>query len=240
MAHFAVSDVAQQRFRFAQKVSRAALGLAGAQPAPLAVWIDDWSLTGTGAGRAALAAARARGGLRARPGRSPRPARRCSTARRDCRARRTSRARRATTTRSRASGARAADPRRAGPGGNRVLLGSIASGAAAGSAQPRRAGTGSRCSCEDGSTLMFYALRNRTARATRTAPAPSSARTARCVRSASQEVAIEVSDHWKNGAGVPTPRPGACAYRISRSIFACVRSCPTRSCTRRPRTGRAP
>src|SRR5580658_2295804 len=45
MAHFAVTDVARERFRFAQKLSRAALGLAGAQLAPLRVWIDDWSLT---------------------------------------------------------------------------------------------------------------------------------------------------------------------------------------------------
>ena len=44
MAHFAVSDVARQRFRFAQKLSREALGLAGAQAQPLRVWIDDWAL----------------------------------------------------------------------------------------------------------------------------------------------------------------------------------------------------
>ncbi len=44
MAHFAVTDVAQQRFRFAQKVSRAALGLAGAAAEPLHVWLDDWYL----------------------------------------------------------------------------------------------------------------------------------------------------------------------------------------------------
>jgi predicted secreted hydrolase len=45
MAHFAISDVGQQRFRFAQKLARAALGLAGAEAQPLHVWIDDWSLT---------------------------------------------------------------------------------------------------------------------------------------------------------------------------------------------------
>lgn len=44
LAHFAISDVAQQRFRFAQKLSRAALGLAGAEAQPLHVWIDDWTL----------------------------------------------------------------------------------------------------------------------------------------------------------------------------------------------------
>jgi predicted secreted hydrolase len=46
MAHFAVTDVAGRRFRFAQKLSRAALGLAGARAAPLEVWIDDWTLAG--------------------------------------------------------------------------------------------------------------------------------------------------------------------------------------------------
>jgi predicted secreted hydrolase len=44
MAHFAITDVARQRFRFTQKLSRDALGLAGAQNPPLRVWIDDWSL----------------------------------------------------------------------------------------------------------------------------------------------------------------------------------------------------
>jgi predicted secreted hydrolase len=45
MAHFAVTDVAGKRFRFAQKLSRTALGLAGGSAAPPAVWIDDWSLS---------------------------------------------------------------------------------------------------------------------------------------------------------------------------------------------------
>jgi predicted secreted hydrolase len=45
MAHFAVTDVARANFRFAQKLSRTALGLAGAEASPLKVWIDDWSLT---------------------------------------------------------------------------------------------------------------------------------------------------------------------------------------------------
>ncbi len=40
------------RFRFAQKLSRAALGLAGAQTLPLRVWIDDWSLEAATAGPA--------------------------------------------------------------------------------------------------------------------------------------------------------------------------------------------
>ncbi|MGP8032676.1 MAG: lipocalin-like domain-containing protein [Steroidobacteraceae bacterium] len=49
LAHFAITDVAARRFRFATKLSRAALGLAGAQAAPLRVWIDDWGLGAAGA-----------------------------------------------------------------------------------------------------------------------------------------------------------------------------------------------
>ena len=44
MAHFAVTDISGHRFEYAQKLSRAALGLAGAQASPLKVWLDDWSL----------------------------------------------------------------------------------------------------------------------------------------------------------------------------------------------------
>jgi predicted secreted hydrolase len=44
MAHFAVTDVARGRFRFRQKLSRGAVGLAGAGAAPLHVWLDDWSI----------------------------------------------------------------------------------------------------------------------------------------------------------------------------------------------------
>jgi predicted secreted hydrolase len=44
LAHFAVSDAAAGRFRYAQKASRAALGLAGAAADPLHVWVDDWYL----------------------------------------------------------------------------------------------------------------------------------------------------------------------------------------------------
>jgi len=49
MAHFAITDLAQGRFRFAQQLERAALGLAGAQAQPLRVWVDDWWLAGAGA-----------------------------------------------------------------------------------------------------------------------------------------------------------------------------------------------
>jgi predicted secreted hydrolase len=53
MAHFAVTDVTAGRFRFAQKLSREALGLAGGETVPLRVWIDDWSLEATVAGAVA-------------------------------------------------------------------------------------------------------------------------------------------------------------------------------------------
>jgi predicted secreted hydrolase len=44
MGHFAITDVARKQFRFTQKLSRGAVGLAGARNPPLQVWIDDWSL----------------------------------------------------------------------------------------------------------------------------------------------------------------------------------------------------
>ena len=46
MAHFAVSDVADDRFYHAEKTSRVALGLAGAAARPFVVWIDNWSAQG--------------------------------------------------------------------------------------------------------------------------------------------------------------------------------------------------
>jgi predicted secreted hydrolase len=50
VAHFAVTDVARRRFRSAQKLARGALGLAGADAAPLHLWLDDWALKATGDG----------------------------------------------------------------------------------------------------------------------------------------------------------------------------------------------
>jgi predicted secreted hydrolase len=50
MAHFAITDVAREKFRFTQKLSRGAVGLAGAQIPPLHVWIDDWSLAAVSPG----------------------------------------------------------------------------------------------------------------------------------------------------------------------------------------------
>jgi predicted secreted hydrolase len=43
-AHFAITDVARGEFEFAEKYSRDALGLAGAQAEPFRVWLDDWVL----------------------------------------------------------------------------------------------------------------------------------------------------------------------------------------------------
>ncbi len=44
IAHLAITHVEDQRFYVAQRYSRAALGLAGAQAEPFHVWIDDWSI----------------------------------------------------------------------------------------------------------------------------------------------------------------------------------------------------
>jgi len=43
MAHFALTDIDGKRFRYAERFSRAALGLAGAGGRPLAVRLEDWS-----------------------------------------------------------------------------------------------------------------------------------------------------------------------------------------------------
>lgn len=48
LAHFAVTDVAGQRFHHAERVSRAALGLAGARARPFRVWLEDWTAEATG------------------------------------------------------------------------------------------------------------------------------------------------------------------------------------------------
>lgn len=44
IAHFAVTDAEDEEFHVAQRYARGALGLAGAQAAPLRVWIDNWEL----------------------------------------------------------------------------------------------------------------------------------------------------------------------------------------------------
>lgn len=50
MAHFAVTDLAQRRFNFEARQARAALGLAGSTAEPLRVWLEDWALENTNAG----------------------------------------------------------------------------------------------------------------------------------------------------------------------------------------------
>lgn len=42
LAHFALTDMANQRFHYAEKISRAGLGRAGAEERLLHVWIDRW------------------------------------------------------------------------------------------------------------------------------------------------------------------------------------------------------
>ena len=61
LGHFAVSDVAKQRFRFAVRLSRGALGLAGAQADPLRVWVGNWELGQAAAPAPAAADAAAKG-----------------------------------------------------------------------------------------------------------------------------------------------------------------------------------
>ncbi len=48
MGHLAVSDIAAARHHSAERFSRAAAGLAGAQAQPLHLWLGPWSIRGTG------------------------------------------------------------------------------------------------------------------------------------------------------------------------------------------------
>ncbi|HVC30804.1 MAG TPA: lipocalin-like domain-containing protein [Steroidobacteraceae bacterium] len=60
LGHFAVTDVPRHRFRFAVKLSRGALGLAGARAHPFRVWVGNW-----GIGRGAAVQETASGALAA-------------------------------------------------------------------------------------------------------------------------------------------------------------------------------
>jgi len=51
LAHFAVTDIGKEKFRFAQKVSRGSFGDAGFSDGDRIAWIDDWTLRHTGPGR---------------------------------------------------------------------------------------------------------------------------------------------------------------------------------------------
>ena len=44
MAHFAVSDITDEKFLSFERVSRGSLGLAGAVQAPFRVWLEDWQV----------------------------------------------------------------------------------------------------------------------------------------------------------------------------------------------------
>lgn len=55
IAHFAVTDEKNEQFYVAQRFSRGALGLAGAQATPFKVWIENWSIRqSNGDGSAAI------------------------------------------------------------------------------------------------------------------------------------------------------------------------------------------
>lgn len=43
-AHFAVSDIREQKFLHSERFSRGAMGLAGAQMKPVRIWIENWSI----------------------------------------------------------------------------------------------------------------------------------------------------------------------------------------------------
>src|SRR3990172_4449111 len=47
MAHFALTNVAANRFRSFERFSRGAAGLAGAKSTPYQVWLQDWSVEET-------------------------------------------------------------------------------------------------------------------------------------------------------------------------------------------------
>ncbi len=49
MAHFALTDVANQKFYAFERFSRGAAELAGAQGQPFRVWLEDWDATGASA-----------------------------------------------------------------------------------------------------------------------------------------------------------------------------------------------
>ncbi|MFT5578389.1 MAG: putative secreted hydrolase [Paraglaciecola psychrophila] len=47
MAHVALTDIAGDKHYSQQRISRAGPGLAGVQPSPFKVWLEDWSLAAT-------------------------------------------------------------------------------------------------------------------------------------------------------------------------------------------------
>jgi predicted secreted hydrolase len=61
MGHLAVTDAGAGRFRYFERFSRGAAGLAGARSDGMSVWIEDWSVTATGNGAWRLKAAAGEG-----------------------------------------------------------------------------------------------------------------------------------------------------------------------------------
>lgn len=56
MAHFTVSDIGADEFYTAERFSRGAAGLAGAQATPYRVWLEDWSARRSASGHVQLQA----------------------------------------------------------------------------------------------------------------------------------------------------------------------------------------
>lgn len=52
MAHFTVTDVADERFRAYERFARGAAGLAGATADPLRIWLEGWTIASVGAATA--------------------------------------------------------------------------------------------------------------------------------------------------------------------------------------------
>jgi predicted secreted hydrolase len=64
MAHFALTDVAGERYQAFERFSRGAVGLAGAQASPFRVWLEDWSVAEVEPGTVRLRAAQKDAGTR--------------------------------------------------------------------------------------------------------------------------------------------------------------------------------
>ena len=57
IGHFAITDVADERFLVAQRYARGAAGLAGVTSTPLEIWIENWAIRQSSSGRWQLSAA---------------------------------------------------------------------------------------------------------------------------------------------------------------------------------------
>jgi predicted secreted hydrolase len=56
LAHFTISDIAADEFHAAERFSRGAVGLAGAQATPYRVWLEDWTVEEIAPGQVRLRA----------------------------------------------------------------------------------------------------------------------------------------------------------------------------------------